>query len=172
VGSSFEVEKYRNPLSTNPRLRLGHVVDETVYQYTPRKKTRENAETTEPIPLVYIPRKPHPYGLLNWVLACKSSLTGIPYVLSFFPHLDHPQVTSQAALRYFVNSWSYAHKPTFIADAVIGGFDLLNELEEKDITATFSCSSNLKPWIWSVLKKDLLSESWRAAIQITQYLEQ
>jgi len=69
-----------------------------------------------------------------------------------------------------VNSWSYAHKPTFIADAVIGGFDLLNELEEKDITATFSCSSNLKPWIWSVLKKDLLSESWRAAISKEGYL--
>jgi len=134
------------------------------------KKTRDAVETTEPIPLVFIPRKPHPNGLLNWVLCCKSSSTGIPYVLNFYPHLDHPQVTANNSFQYFMDNWSYEIKPTFIADAAIGSFDLFDQLENSGLSATFSCSSNVKPWIWGVLKKDLPIDSWRAAISEERYL--
>lgn len=64
--------------------------DESIYGYQPRKKTKATAEQKvffhilsayfihqgNPVPTVYIPRKPHPNGLLNWVCASISTTTG------------------------------------------------------------------------------------------------
>ena len=55
-------ENYRGSWSTPNLL----VVDESVFSYNPKAKTRKRAELArDPIPKVYIPRKPHPNGLMR-----------------------------------------------------------------------------------------------------------
>lgn len=45
------------------------VFDEQVVGYQPSAKTKNKAEQAgHPIPVVYIPRKPHPNGLLFYVV--------------------------------------------------------------------------------------------------------
>lgn len=45
-------------------------IDESMCEYQPSKDTKEKAaEKGEPIPVVYIPRKPHPNGLLIYSAA-------------------------------------------------------------------------------------------------------
>jgi len=62
-------------------------IDETIFAYKVRKEVRVEFENKkDPIPIHYIPRKPHPNGLLAWVLATKSDHTNKPYVLDMIPH--------------------------------------------------------------------------------------
>jgi len=62
-------------------------VDEALFAYQVRKEVKEEYENRkDPIPMHYIPRKPHKNGLLAWVLATKSDHTNKPYVLDMIPH--------------------------------------------------------------------------------------
>jgi len=133
IRSSFQ--KYWDPGSIM-------IIDESLYAYKPKNTTIAKIENTEPIPVVYIPRKPHPNGLLNFLFATKSSNTGLPYVIDFQPHLTHPQLTPSEIVRLFVARWTYSHSPIIVGDSKIIGFKLVNELMEQGIRSTFSCSVN------------------------------
>jgi hypothetical protein len=62
-------------------------VDESIYAYDVRQETKKKFEQKkDPIPVHYIPRKPHKKGLLSWTLAVKSAHTNKPYVLDILPH--------------------------------------------------------------------------------------
>ena len=67
--------------------------DETVFAFQPSKQTKACWEKFDPIPVVYIPRKPHKNGLLECKCVCKSIKTGLPYVLDFESHIRFPQIT-------------------------------------------------------------------------------
>jgi hypothetical protein len=45
----------------------------------------------EPLPAMYIQRKPHPNGLLLYLLVCAvehvGRANGLPFILDFLPHL-------------------------------------------------------------------------------------
>jgi len=132
--------------------------------------TKAKAEPIEPIPVVHIPRKPHPNGLFIWLMGTKSTNTGLPYILDFERHLTHPQLSGRNALKKFLERWPYEYKPTFVADSKIGGFVLLNELSHLGYTGTFSCSSIEKPFLWEYLKQNLKPGNWRAAISPVSYI--
>jgi hypothetical protein len=59
-------------------------VDEAVWSYSPGRNCLDNC-TKEGIriPLVYIPRKPHPNGQMAYLLGCESFLTGLPFIIDF-----------------------------------------------------------------------------------------
>jgi len=126
--------------------------DESVYSYQPRKATKAKAEEKgAAIPTVYIPRKPHPNGLLNWLCVSKSSTTGLPFVLDFEPHLSFPTISGQNALRKIHTRWSYPVRPCFVADATIGSFELLQELHASGSFGCFSMSKKSKGWLLILL---------------------
>jgi len=79
----------------------------------PQKKKKEH---TEPIPVVHIPRKPHPNGLFNIMLSYKSSKTGLPYVLDFEPFLTHPQQSNRETVIAFFKRWNYPYPPSIVAE--------------------------------------------------------
>jgi hypothetical protein len=62
-------------------------VDESIFAYEVRKETLEKyRKMRDPIPIHYIPSKPHPNGLFAFVEATKSFNTNQPYILDILPH--------------------------------------------------------------------------------------
>lgn len=63
------------------------VVDESIYEYEVKSYIKKKYEDEkDPIPHHYIPRKPHPNGLLSWTVATKSFHTKLTYILDIIPH--------------------------------------------------------------------------------------
>jgi hypothetical protein len=73
------------------------VVDEALIGYQPGHVAKERAERRgAPIPVQYMPRKPHPNGLLlymicTWIMnpaeVSTNRLPKLPFILDFHPHL-------------------------------------------------------------------------------------
>jgi hypothetical protein len=69
------------------------VFDESLMEYQPGHRAKAEAErANEPIPVTYIPRKPHPNGLLAYILS--SYLPHpikldrkLPFIIDYLPHL-------------------------------------------------------------------------------------
>ena len=85
------------------------VIDEHMNAYQTsepvKKKSIENGNT---IPLVYIPRKPHPNGLLVYLLVTYTThpirtTEAVPYILDFLPHLKVGDVSPTKALCEFID---------------------------------------------------------------------
>jgi len=83
--------------------------DESIWAYEPRPETKRRYEYVlkDPIPVVYIPRKPHPNGFLCWLLVSKSSKTNLPFILDIIPHVRFPQISAQQAIRRMLSNWIY-----------------------------------------------------------------
>jgi hypothetical protein len=140
--------------------------DESLYSYQPRPETKKKKELEfkEPIPVVYIPRKPHPNGLLNWLCVSKSTATSLPYVIDMVPHLSFPQVSAQVALKIMIDRWCYDWRPNYVADSICGNFELIMDHKRMGISATFAMSKKDKPWLWELLLRCTHQGFWRAAI--------
>jgi len=101
--------------------------DEGVYKYAPS---------------VYIPRKPHPNGMMNWVAVTISTKTGLPFVIDMEPHIQFPQISC------------------FIADAAVGSFDLMKEITDAGMFAIISMPKKSKKWLWELLARCTKDGHW------------
>ncbi len=109
------------------------VCDEIVYEYHPRKATKKKHEMNgDAIPVTYIPRKPHPNGLLNYKLAFKTA-QGRPYVVDFEPYLISVGYSPIDAMAKMIDRWPYQHRLHLICDSAFDNVEVL-----KKVTGTFS----------------------------------
>lgn len=139
------------------------VLDETLYEYQPSAETRSEFERNlDPIPVVFIPRKPHQHGLLNYQLVTRSSRTRLPYVIDFEPKITL-EVTPRSAMFSIVSRWD-AKLPALhlVADSAFSGITAVADLGKKGLRVTCSMSSNEQKLVWELLEKGLLPNSWRA----------
>ncbi len=105
--------------------------DEALWDFRPNKNTKEEAEKRkDPIPVVFIPRKPHPNGLLCYFMGMKMFNTNLPYVFDLEPHISFPQVPPQQALRNCIERWQYPYKPHIVADSAFGSLNLASEISD------------------------------------------
>lgn len=79
------------------------VVDESLIDYHPSAIVKNKAEKSgEPIPVVFIPRKPHPNGLeifqISSFLLCSDG-TKLPFILDLIPHLKVGDVCPTEAIQ-------------------------------------------------------------------------
>lgn len=91
------------------------VVDEALIGYQPSAKTKTKAtQDGVPIPVQHIPRKPHPNGLLvylmcSWIAnpgaADTSYLNKLPYVLGFHPHLKVADAAPHTVILDFLEEY-------------------------------------------------------------------
>ena len=141
------------------------VADESVWAYKPSKNVLDRLrELNIRIPLVYIPRKPHPNGLMAYQLATKSSTTGLPYILDFIVHRSFPQISAQEAAKEFADRWPFPTKMELVADSVFGSFSFLGELTKKGHDGTFSVPANASEWLWRLLARGTHDAHWNGAI--------
>jgi hypothetical protein len=94
------------------------------------KKKAEERE--EPIPVQFIPRKPHPNCLLLYALSClvKHSFKekGIPFILDILPHLKAGDTAAHDTLFQFQNRWTLNTRPVFVGDAAFVSFDFIENI--------------------------------------------
>jgi hypothetical protein len=145
-------------------------IDESVIGYTPRKKIKERADTKgDPIPTVFVPRKPHPNGL-ECFLACTyvtSPVTAkpVPYVCSIVPHLKVGDCTSIGVAQKIIHTWPAAlGQPHYFVDAGFGDSKLALETAQAGGAMTASVSATRFGELWRALSCSLPSGCWRAAI--------
>lgn len=87
--------------------------DESMIAYQPGDEAKKIAEAEqEPIPVVYIPRKPTPNGLLCYQLIAyithpAKQDSKIPYILDMCPHLKFGDYSPRTAVQYFLKRYVY-----------------------------------------------------------------
>jgi hypothetical protein len=85
------------------------VVDESVIGYQPGSKAKKEAESRgEPIPVVYIPRKPHPNGLEIFLVATSvehpaRQNKGLLFIVDMYPHRTRGDSNPQETFEFFMN---------------------------------------------------------------------
>lgn len=131
-------------------------IDETVIGYQPTTIVKErNDKAGEPIPVVYIPRKPHPNGLLIYTVATYvKGLTEnqkLPYVLDLIPHMQVGDVSPTIAFKQALENWIIPDKPIFVADNAFGTSDMCQTIENWGGRYVLSFKSDHEGHLWSLL---------------------
>lgn len=121
------------------------VVDESLYEYNGDCPVRR-----------YIPRKPHPNGLLVYGLSGYFHVDehDIPFVLDFEPYTMENQVSAHDAMMALferLRTRKPLHKPHLIVDSAFGSFGRLSEIVAGGGGATMSMVPTVKPWLWELL---------------------
>lgn len=121
------------------------VVDESLYEFNGNCPIKR-----------YIPRKPHPNGLLVYCLAGYFSVDGheIPYVLDFEPYVLNNLVGAQDAMMALYNRLLERNPtlhPHLVVDSAFGSFDKPREIINTGGNATMSMPANTKAWLWELL---------------------
>jgi hypothetical protein len=121
------------------------VVDESLYEYNGACPIRR-----------YIPRKPHPNGVLTYALSgfFNVGLDKIPYVLDFEPYTLDNLVTPQEAMMALFRRLRTRKpnlRPHLVVDSAFGSFDRLHEIIAEGGNATMSMPATVKPWLWELL---------------------
>lgn len=143
------------------------------------------------IPVVFIPRKPHPNGLLiylvvtyiinplysskkrqsnpSWAHAGKDKKFRnhfLPIIVDIIPHLKASDTNPQAVVKKVMENWKFqGPKPHIITDSAFGSFELMKEVSEKGFYWTSSIPSDNNNPLWQVLSHNLATGSWRAAMK-------
>lgn len=139
----------------NPGTKL--VVDESLYAFEGDCPVRR-----------YIPRKPHPNGLLSYCMSGYFYVDTfeIPYVLDFEPYsLDNKVGPQDAMMALFsrLRERRPLHRPHLIVDSAFGSFQRLSEIVAAGGHATMSMPANAKPWLWALLDFNCTIDSGRLA---------
>lgn len=88
-------------------------IDESVIGYQPSPVVKAKAANSlEPIPVVWIPRKPHPNGLENFLAVTMVEHPakvngGLPYILDIIPHLRPNDIAPADAVRQVMQRWPH-----------------------------------------------------------------
>jgi hypothetical protein len=121
------------------------VVDESLYEFNGVCPVRR-----------YVPRKPHPNGLLVYGLAGYFHVgqSEIPYVLDFEPYTLDNLVSAQNAMMELFRRLRLRRplfRPHLVVDSAFGSFDRLAEIVAGGGDATMSMVPTVKPWLWELL---------------------
>lgn len=137
------------------------VIDESVIGYQPRLEVKQKAELNgEPIPVTYIPRKPHPNGLLIY-LACTfishpTKLNSkLPYIIDIWSHLKVGDIGPQTAFMAILDRWQNNKNVHFVADSAFGGWEMLEAIKSWGGKGTLAMNNINSPWLWEILKKNV-----------------
>ena len=98
-------------------------------------------------------RKPHPNGLLIYLLACAvehpGRLNGLPFIIDFLPHLVVNDTAPDDTILQFQQRWPFRTIPfpDILGDAAFGSEVLINSLQEDDVDSLFSMPSDSLPFL-------------------------
>ena len=123
-GSSLFLKKVSDVFRENTTKHISQVSvvvgDEAVLEYQPSPDSKKAHEHRgDPIPVVFIPRKPHPNGFLLYLLATyvedpTGEHSGSPHILDIIPHLSAGDTAPVATIKEFLNRWSLAGKKPIV----------------------------------------------------------
>jgi hypothetical protein len=123
------------------------VCDAHINAYRPLYTSKTKADQAgEPISVIYMPRKPHPNGLLLYLLATYvkypiDQSRKLPVILDYEAHLRVGDTSPQEVVLKFLRRWKLASQPHVIADATFGSTTVMEEIQKLGGTATLSISN-------------------------------
>lgn len=129
-------------------------VDESLYSY--------HSTQDESSPQRYIPRKPHPNGLLCYMAAFKTKFG--PYLFDLEPdYVQWDKLDARVALERILQRWKWEKAPHVVADAGFSGESA--QIVIADLQAFFTTSFNIahNRKIFDLLKFYCPAGSWLAA---------
>ena len=145
--------------------------DEGVGEYQPNRNTKQAAEAMGiPVPVVFIPRKPHPNGLLFYFLCTyvENPVGGgekLPYIMQMKPHLVQGDCTPVEVIKEFLAKYSIAGpKPVVVLDAGFSSPDLIDYIRTWGGQVVMSSGENTYPYLWKALSNSLVTQQWHAAV--------
>lgn len=148
------------------------LIDESVIGYQPSAAVKKHYEELgEPIPVVHIPRKPHPNGFLIYLIATFVRDPGqeqkhLPYILDLKPYLRQGEAGAIDALYHFLERWPEKfEKPHIISDSAFCSLEVLEVIHEWGGHATMACASDSSAWIWQILSYNLPPNHWHGLYQ-------
>jgi hypothetical protein len=105
---------------------------------------------------MFMQRKPHPNGLLLYLLACAvdhpSSINGTPFILDFLPHLVVNDTAPDDTVLQFKDRWAPNQSfPDLLGDAAFGSESVIKELQDIGSESLFSMPCDSHPSLWQVL---------------------
>ena len=144
------------------------VIDESIISYQPSKLKKDKAEKSgNPIPIVFIPGKPHPNGLECFVASSyitdPNSDGHFPFIVSLVPHVRIGDFTNCEAAIQIIRSWN-SMKIHWVVDAGYGSQEIIEIVENQGSTITASFSELQLADLWNSLEYALPPGCWRVAI--------
>jgi hypothetical protein len=147
-------------------------IDESVIAYAPSAAVKARFAQTDPIPVVFIPRKPHPNGL-ECFMACTrvqnpNEAGGTsPFMMAMTPHVTVAPSSNYEIARNIVNSWPRElGNPHWFVDAGFGSEGLVAEAAQSGGNMTASMSAQRLKFLWKALSYSLPTGHWRAAVNV------
>jgi hypothetical protein len=157
---SLDILKLSRLLATQWRLTWRPdntmVVDESIYEFLGESPCH-----------AYIPRKPHPNGLLSYGLSGYTSVLRLPMLLDVEPWIAGNKLTPRNNGKALVARAQASHPDIafhIVMDSAFGSFSDVSEYHSKGVLVTMSMMDNKKPWLWSLLKWVCPLESGRVAL--------
>lgn len=134
------------------------VVDESVYEFLGESPCH-----------VYIPRKPHPNGLMSYGLSGYTAELRMPMLVDLEPWVPTNKLSARDAAKALVDRLckfhgDALHPPHIIMDSAFGSFSDASEYYSKGVVVTMSIAENKKAWLWDMLTYDCPLDSGRVAL--------
>lgn len=132
------------------------VVDESVYEFFGSCPCH-----------VFIPRKPHPNGLLSYGLSGYTAVMKLPMLLDVEPWVPLNKFSGRESGARLINRFSKAFpalRPHIIMDSLFGSFSDLEDYYSKGVFVTMSMTEKPNQWLWDLLVWKCPLNSGRAAL--------
>jgi hypothetical protein len=121
---------------------------------------------------IFIPHKPHPFGILLWGGATRASLSGLCFLFFWIPRYDDTKPTPTEAMRRIVRvaaSWAQKHAASIrvISDAAFRSSEMIPMCLGLGIDVTASLSDNNKgplPHIYDLVRLDIANGHCRTIL--------
>lgn len=116
----------------------------------------------------FIPRKPHPNGLLDYAVACYGYVgaDAIPITLDYEPYTQENKVSAQEAMMLLQQRLHnrFPHLEFHLTvDSAFGSFDRMAQLKNIDTRATMSMPATAKGALWELLNYNCGIDEGRSA---------
>jgi len=170
---STELQDIAKIIELNGCMRIGEAnvitVDESVIGYRPSRNVRDRADLSgNPIPLVYIKRKPHPNGLEIFLgctyITSPFNRKGIPFVVLLELHLVVAGQSCDDVVRSMMARWDPKRgRVHWVVDAAFGSADLVKHAMNLGYKMTSSVAQSRIGPLWQALSRALPTDHWRAA---------
>jgi hypothetical protein len=133
------------------------VIDESVWEYLGDSPCH-----------AFIPRKPHPNGLLIYVLAGYTAKMRIPIIIAVEPWIPFNKLTPRDSAKALMARLhkAYGQETDFhlVADSAFGSYSDAEDYAKKRIWVTFSMAETPKQWLYELLLHEAVVDSGRVAL--------
>jgi hypothetical protein len=115
--------------------------------------------------VVFIPRKPHKNGFINYQLVTvfERNSTHYPFVIDFEPFYRYPFPSPHICIEKFLQRWRWNTPAHICGDKAFGNSLVVEAIQRHHALATLAIPKDCFREVWDLIEQDLTMNRWRAA---------